>query len=383
MVVIKIKNIVDGLLKWVVSDYLSQTDKSKTWLYEATYNLSTPNFNVYDKLVELITRGANNARRIETRLMFDPSRAEFPTIHVHMPQEEPLGGNYIGMGIGNNPPSGTTTQFGGIHEKVFQSTYDIICTSNNQMEVILIYELMKRLFVAGTDTLDSQLVNYNFSGKELMYDTTLMPDIFFKAFTISVIDDIKVPTILGRTSDIVDISANGYFSEFEIPAYDIIFSVDEGQGTISAKINDEIIESGDEINEQQIVVFTATPATNYVVDSWVINGVSSTETGNSLSITVTETTDVVVNFRITVFEITFEQPLNGVLTATLDGDLIESGDFVDEGSEVVMNVVVEEGYMVVDWSVNLESESVNTSTLTISNINEDKNISVEIQIQGD
>lgn len=301
MIIIKIKNIIDGLLKWVVNDYNSQTDKSKTWLYEATYNLSTPNFNVYDKLVKIITRGANDPRKIETRLMFDPSRAEFPTIHVHMPQEEPLGGNYIGMGIGNNPPLGTTTQFGGIHEKIFQSTYDIICTSNNQMEVILIYELMKRLFVAGSDTLDSQLVNYNFSGKELMYDTTLMPDIFFKAFTISVIDDIKVPTILGRTSDIVDISANGYFSEFDIPA----------------------------------------------------------------------------------FEIAFEQPLHGTLTATLNDDLIESGDFVDEGSEVVMNVVVEDGFMVTGWLINGEREEINISTITISNINEDKNISVEIQIQGD
>lgn len=212
MLIIRLKKVLDGLINWAIQDYLSKEDKEDTWLYKVFNSMQTSNFKIYDQIVDLLTRTKRHSRKLETRLMFDPSRAELPTIHIHMPQENPVGGNYISMGARDSDTVGVGEDgFSYIYEKEFSSSYDIIVTSNNRMEVLILYEFLKRVFIAGADTLIEQFTNFNFSGKELLYDSTLMPDVFFRAFTVRTEEDVKVPSIISQVSGGSSIDFEGFF----------------------------------------------------------------------------------------------------------------------------------------------------------------------------
>jgi len=204
MVAIKLKSIVDSMLTYIRKDYETKLIKEKTWLYETFYPISTPNFNALEEIIAILSRGSRDPRKLETRFLFDPSRAAMPTVHIHMPSETPFGGNLVGMGFGGaetNSQSGSS----GMYMKMYSSNYDIIVTSNNQTETILIYELIKRMFIGGIDTINTKFQKVNFSGKELLYDTTLMPDVFFRAFSIEIVDMLTVPTLLIKDSEVADI----------------------------------------------------------------------------------------------------------------------------------------------------------------------------------
>ena len=229
MVALKLKRIVDLFIGHIRADYTSKTDKSSTWLYEAFYPISTPNFNAYNEIVEILMRGNRDSRKLETRFLFDPSRAAMPTIHIHMPSETPVGGNMVGMGFGNQDTV-VDSLFDKRLSKIFSSNYDIIVTSNNQTEAILIYELLKRVFIGGVDTLNEHFQKFNFSGKELLYDSTLMPDIFFRAFSCEIIDEIIVPNLILNRGDINSIIFERDFSIEDDEDVDIIGD-DEEQET--------------------------------------------------------------------------------------------------------------------------------------------------------
>lgn len=209
MIILDLKKIVDGFIIWTKNDYVTKVDKTTSWLYRTFYRQSTPTYKVYNNLVDILIREDNNPRKLETRLMFDPSRAELPTIHIHMPSEEPLNGDMLGYS-----PDDIEELSGGygseIYKKFFGANYDIIVTSNNQMEVLLIYEFLKYIFIAGKDTLNHNFNKFNFSGKELMYDNNLMPNIFFRAFSINIEEKIEVPSILSQIS-VTGIEIEGNF----------------------------------------------------------------------------------------------------------------------------------------------------------------------------
>ena len=47
--------------------------------------------------------------------------------------------------------------------------------------------------------------------------------------------------------------------------------VTEGEGTLTAEVDDTAIESGAEVEHDKDVVFTATPADGYRVKGWTLN----------------------------------------------------------------------------------------------------------------
>lgn len=196
--IIRIKETVDALINWVIKDYLSHENEENSWLYLSFSGMESSRYKVYTQLKDLLLRTKTHPRKLETRLMFDPSRAEMPTIHVHMPSEEPVGGNFMGMGSQDRDITENGSKFSYNYSKDFSANYDIIITSNNPMEVLILYEFLKRVFIAGADTLVEKFDNFNLSGKELLYDSTLMPNIFFRAFSCKAEEKITIPSIISR-----------------------------------------------------------------------------------------------------------------------------------------------------------------------------------------
>ena len=80
--------------------------------------------------------------------------------------------------------------------------------------------------------------------------------------------------------------------------YAVTFAVEGDNGAITATVDGNDITSGDDVEENKEVVFTAEPADGFQVKEWTINGdVVADNTTNTLNVTVTEEITVKVEFE--------------------------------------------------------------------------------------
>ena len=86
-----------------------------------------------------------------------------------------------------------------------------------------------------------------------------------------------------------------------IPQHTITFSVEGSNGTIKAEVDGKEIHSNDNIKQEKVITFTATPDAGYAVESWTITGASfengsGTAYNNTAKLIVTANTEVKVRF---------------------------------------------------------------------------------------
>lgn len=187
--ILKLKDVLDALLNWVKDNYNYYNDLNipeQSWAYITFNGNIHGNFNYYTNLINLISRDDENPTKLETRLIFDSGRASLPTIHIHLPGESkgaftPLNGS---LGFGGVDDSNNTYE-----EKSSSSTatYELIITGANSEEIILIYELLYALFLAGHDTLQSYFETFHYSGNEIMANPDIIPyNTFYRSFKITI-----------------------------------------------------------------------------------------------------------------------------------------------------------------------------------------------------
>jgi hypothetical protein len=164
------------------------------------------------------------------------------------------------------------------------------------------------------------------------------------------------------------------------PSYDIVVSFKKtslsqavvtfgagADGVLTAAADGAQIYSGNTVTVGKKVVFTAVPSEGYGILNWTVTGAeivdSSSAYRREVKISAAVAVDVAVSFERTLFPkamVTFSAGANGVLTASVDGFRIASGDSVSVGKEVVFTAVPNEGYDMVYWTVN-GTETVDTS----------------------
>lgn len=104
------------------------------------------------------------------------------------------------------------------------------------------------------------------------------------------------------------------------------------------------------------LTFTAVPPAGQNVTGWTVNGESVSGSGNTLTWTVAngyltqpnvKVYHVEAQFSAGAYSVTYTQPANGTLTAS-----VESGEQVSGGTQVTFNAQPDEGYEVDTWMVN-------------------------------
>ena len=117
---------------------------------------------------------------------------------------------------------------------------------------------------------------------------------------------------------------NGHLSDPAVTSYDVQPTYENGEytvsysdpaagGTLTATVANNASVAG---NTQ--VTFTAVPDAHYEVDKWTVNNVDSTETGNKLSLNITDNTTVAVSFKLKTYSVTLHQTEGGTATASPD-----------------------------------------------------------------
>lgn len=199
--IVRVKKIIDALLEFVKADYeLKVTEEitDESFLMRCFDDDDTvEDISYRDLAKEIFTRGVDDHRKVETRLMFDVDRAALPTIHVR----EPAKSKGKQDGIGNMDQDFWENADGGsndIRRRSFDSQYELMITSMNRHEVIIMEEVILGLFIGAQDSLALQEPFYliNFTVKELIANNELVPNpLFIKAIGLNVSYDKKYPDI--------------------------------------------------------------------------------------------------------------------------------------------------------------------------------------------
>ena len=127
------------------------------------------------------------------------------------------------------------------------------------------------------------------------------------------------------------------------------------------------------------LTFTAVPPAGQDVTGWTVNGESVSGSGNTLVWTVANgyltepnvtSYHVAAQFSAGEYEVTYTQPANGTLTAS-----VESGTQVNGGTKVAFTAEPDEGYEIDEWTVNGHSVANSSSTYTL-NVTENSRVAV-------
>jgi len=177
--ILKIKKFVDLLIEFIRTDYENATDKQNSFLYRVLGDDSNDGWNFYENAISIFSRTDIDKRKLETRLMFDRTRADLPTIHVREPAKN--NGGYDSLGylnggvVVNEDDSVSDTM-----RKSFTSRFELMITSGNSLECVMIQEVLESAILASLDTLTIPFFDIvNLTSKELMMNSEVERNMLF------------------------------------------------------------------------------------------------------------------------------------------------------------------------------------------------------------
>ena len=195
---IKILEIIETALKVVEVDFNGTVDETQTILYRVFGGNQIGKFNFYEQAKEVFLRGNEHPRKIQTRMMFDAQRASLPTIHISMPSES-HGSDGIGVDEGYeenfvDSQKGTVNK---TYTRMFDAQYNCIITSDNSLEVLCVYHMVKAVLIGIFDNIEFQGIrNPKLSGQDLQLNSDLVPPhIFVRGVGINCSYEQSVPAI--------------------------------------------------------------------------------------------------------------------------------------------------------------------------------------------
>lgn len=194
----KILELIEIALLVVEEDYKKTTDKTKTFLYRIFGNNQIGKYNFLKESVDIFTRTNEHPRKIETRMMFDAKRASLPTIHITMPQENNANeGNGIGVdeGYQESIEDLENKTINKTYTRAFDVQYNAVITSDNSLEVLCIYHLLKSALIGMFNHIEFQGIrNVKLSGQDLQINSEMVPpNIFIRGIGISCFYEQTVP----------------------------------------------------------------------------------------------------------------------------------------------------------------------------------------------
>jgi hypothetical protein len=209
---IAIKSIIDAILLYIRDDYSTVVNKDDSYLAQLVKGIKLGKYNLYDQAVEVfINRGKGHPKELLTNLFFNSERASIPTIHIVL-LEDATGANGIGVDEGFNSPiydsiSKTTKA---VYNRSFDSRIHIVITSENTLEVIVVYSILRAALISTfTDLNLNGFQNLKISGGDLQINPELIPqNIFLKAIHLDFFYDVPAPSIFTNET-FADLIAQG------------------------------------------------------------------------------------------------------------------------------------------------------------------------------
>ena len=184
----RLKALMDFFLQFISEDYLFKLFGNQTF--------GKGEYNYFENAKALFLRGIDSPRKVACNIFFNQARQNLPTIHIALNQDIPGEGNGLGFdpGLDTNP---SENQFSDTFSRVYSARFNIIFTSDNSFEVLLMYNVIRALVQGNPELLElSGLSNIKLSGQDLVLTDYLMPpNIYARGFIIDCLYEITVPSI--------------------------------------------------------------------------------------------------------------------------------------------------------------------------------------------
>lgn len=189
-------NTVKAFQDIVASDYKAASDKTQTILndlfaLDSNANvLKIENFNYLEQAIALFTRTEESPRQFQVNIGYNLNRAMLPTVHIMLPQESPGKYDAIGWDEGDtstvyhpeaNPQYELITR-----ARTYHATFDLMITSDNSSEVLLIYYFIRAMLLYTVNTFELMgMHNYATTGQDIQLDPAYAPpNIFHRTIRI-------------------------------------------------------------------------------------------------------------------------------------------------------------------------------------------------------
>jgi hypothetical protein len=222
-----LKKIIDALLVATVSDFNAQSNEQNSFLFRVFYGNVIGTYDYYTQAKALMLNAADSPRSIQTRIFFDRTRAHVPTIHITLPSENHYADG-LSMDVNYVAPlfNDTDQTFQEQYSRTFNTRYNIVLTSDNTFEVLIMYYLLKALFVANFVTLENNgLRNFKMSGQDLLINDANMPtNIFMRGLQLDVFYEFTVPE-MNATEMLSNFDFIGSVDEVVVQNYELIGEV--------------------------------------------------------------------------------------------------------------------------------------------------------------
>lgn len=184
-----IHTFLKDMIMIINNDYAFHPDKKKTILYKM-FNLDDNDtkmklnkFDFYEQAVSMLIKTNSDVRKLEITLGYNLSRMELPTIHILLPSETSSETQGIGNGIGwDADDQFESTEDGRFMylNKNYDATYNLLITSDNSSEVVVLYNFFKYMITVLTPAMElSGLQSLRIGGGDLQFMEELIPTTVF------------------------------------------------------------------------------------------------------------------------------------------------------------------------------------------------------------
>lgn len=205
---IKIYDTLRAAITYIADDYKSQSNKSKTIL-DSLFNkddfgnkLKIEGYDYLTQAVTVFNQDTGNIRRLQVFMGYNMDRAMFPTIHILMPSESK--GNMDGIGEDEGyMDAEVDNEENTVYETYTRSygvTYNLMITSDNSSEVVMIYHFLKAVITSLKDHFElSGLRNISTGGQDILMQQDLVPqNIFHRNLSMSFNYETSAGNIFGK-----------------------------------------------------------------------------------------------------------------------------------------------------------------------------------------
>ncbi len=198
------------LLKMFLSvmreDFKGATTEQESFIYKLFNTddytqdvIALEDYNLFEQSKEVII-STDNQKSVKVKIGFSLDKLSPATISILMPSDSPSASE-IGDGIGYED-SVIETYDDGDYNRAFKtstnmSSYNLLITSVNMNEVVLIYHWLKAMFLVFREQLEfSGLKNCSFGGADVNFDAELVPAaIYHRNFNINFVYEYSVPEL--------------------------------------------------------------------------------------------------------------------------------------------------------------------------------------------
>lgn len=189
--IIEIKQLVVNLINYIYQDSVETVNEEDRFLYKMFFGVKDGAFDFYTQALSMYSRNQDNPNNIKVVMEYPKDKTGLPCYVIREPGKSNGPDNSIGKISGFNSTGGY------LYRDSRSSNFEILCMGVNMLQSIIMSETLYSLLLASYDLLAQKFITIDFTVKELMAETNLIPTpIFIKSIGLNVSMDNMVPSLI-------------------------------------------------------------------------------------------------------------------------------------------------------------------------------------------